>query len=206
MLHIRYIGIGHCTGVVKSSRSFRSHKYTSDHRFRKTKILSVNLLINFNIWFWCSKEPSHWDGSFEYPQHMFWLGNKKLIFWYALLTKSLRHMALQNIILARMCTLLGLIHADNRTSNICSHAIFMRISDIQSWHQVTSNFWPQTFCFQTRPNRSVYASTAASKHTQPSTKKQFRRSVQSCIPFGSSCDPLGNTQMPVQFLLIGNRG
>ena len=27
--------------------------------------------------FWCSKEPSHWDGSFEYPQHMFWLGNKK---------------------------------------------------------------------------------------------------------------------------------
>ena len=23
----------------------------------------------------CSKEPSHWDGSFEYPQHMFWLRN-----------------------------------------------------------------------------------------------------------------------------------
>ena len=27
--------------------------------------------------FWCSKEPSHRDGSFEYPQHMFWLRNKK---------------------------------------------------------------------------------------------------------------------------------
>ena len=27
--------------------------------------------------FWCSKEPSHLDGSFEYPQHMFWLRNKK---------------------------------------------------------------------------------------------------------------------------------
>ena len=27
--------------------------------------------------FGCSKEPSHWDGSFEYPQHMFWLRNKK---------------------------------------------------------------------------------------------------------------------------------
>ena len=26
--------------------------------------------------FWCSKEPSHRDGSFEYPQHMFWLRNK----------------------------------------------------------------------------------------------------------------------------------
>ena len=27
--------------------------------------------------FGCSEEPSHRDGSFEYPQHMFWLRNKK---------------------------------------------------------------------------------------------------------------------------------
>ena len=27
--------------------------------------------------FECSKEPCHRDGSFEYPQHMFWLRNKK---------------------------------------------------------------------------------------------------------------------------------
>ena len=27
--------------------------------------------------FGCSKEPSHRDGSFEYPQHMIWLRNKK---------------------------------------------------------------------------------------------------------------------------------
>ena len=27
----------------------------------------------------CSKEPSHRDGYFEYPQHMFWLINKKKI-------------------------------------------------------------------------------------------------------------------------------
>ena len=27
--------------------------------------------------FGCSKEPSHRDGSFEYPQHMFWLRYKK---------------------------------------------------------------------------------------------------------------------------------
>ena len=26
--------------------------------------------------FGCSKEPSHRDGSFEHPQHMFWLRNK----------------------------------------------------------------------------------------------------------------------------------
>ena len=25
----------------------------------------------------CSKEPSHWDGSHEYPQHMFWMRNKE---------------------------------------------------------------------------------------------------------------------------------
>ena len=30
--------------------------------------------------FGCSKEPSHRDGSFEYPQNMFWLRNKKNIF------------------------------------------------------------------------------------------------------------------------------
>ena len=29
---------------------------------------------------WCSKEPSHRDGSFEYPKHMFWLRNKKTCF------------------------------------------------------------------------------------------------------------------------------
>ena len=27
--------------------------------------------------FGCSKELSHRDGSFEYPQHMFWFRNKK---------------------------------------------------------------------------------------------------------------------------------
>ena len=38
------------------------------------------LPISFYICFGCSKEPSHRDGSFEYPQHMFWLRNKKIIF------------------------------------------------------------------------------------------------------------------------------
>ena len=39
--------------------------------------------------FGCSKEPSHRDGSFEYPQHMFWLRNKKINFSYALLSGGL---------------------------------------------------------------------------------------------------------------------
>ena len=35
----------------------------------------IFLSISLNICFGCSKEPSHWDGSFEYPQHMLWMGN-----------------------------------------------------------------------------------------------------------------------------------
>ena len=35
------------------------------------------------------RRPSHWDSSFEYPQHTFWLWNKKVFFSYALLTKVL---------------------------------------------------------------------------------------------------------------------
>ena len=50
------------------------------------KVVNIILPISFNICFGCSKEPSQWDGSFEYSQHMFWLRNKKIIFWYALLT------------------------------------------------------------------------------------------------------------------------
>ena len=30
-----------------------------------------------------------WDGSFEYPQHMFWLRNKNIIFSYTLLSGGL---------------------------------------------------------------------------------------------------------------------
>ena len=59
------------------------------------KIVNIFLPTNFNKCFGCSKEPSHWDVSFkypkhfEYPQHMFWLRNKKFKFRYALLTKVL---------------------------------------------------------------------------------------------------------------------
>ena len=41
------------------------------------KIVIIFLPINLNMCFGCSKEASHLDGSFEYPQYMFWLRNKK---------------------------------------------------------------------------------------------------------------------------------
>ena len=38
----------------------------------KSKTAIIFLSLTLNICFGCSKEPSHWDGSLEYPQHMFW--------------------------------------------------------------------------------------------------------------------------------------
>ena len=46
--------------------------------------LNTFLPFSFNIWFGCSKEVYLWDSSFEYPLHMFWLRNKKNIFWLLL--------------------------------------------------------------------------------------------------------------------------
>ena len=44
------------------------------------EIVNIFLPIIVSICFGCSKEPSHRDGSFEYPQHMFWLRTKKILF------------------------------------------------------------------------------------------------------------------------------
>ena len=40
-------------------------------------IINIYWPISYNICFGCSKELSHWDASFEYPQHMSWLRSKK---------------------------------------------------------------------------------------------------------------------------------
>ena len=40
----------------------------------------IFLSISLNMCFGCSKEPSHQDGSFEYPQDMFWFRSKTNIF------------------------------------------------------------------------------------------------------------------------------
>ena len=44
------------------------------------KIVNIFLSISLNICLGCSKESSHQDDSFEYPQNMFWPRNKKIIF------------------------------------------------------------------------------------------------------------------------------
>ena len=47
------------------------------------KIVNIFLPIIFSICFGCSKEPPHREGSFEYPQHMFWLRNKIVFLLHA---------------------------------------------------------------------------------------------------------------------------
>ena len=42
--------------------------------------MSIFLSQSLNMCFRCSKEPSHRDGSFKYPQHMFGLRNEKIVF------------------------------------------------------------------------------------------------------------------------------
>ena len=49
----------------------------------------IFLAISLNLCVGCLKESSHWDSSFEYSQYMFWLRNKKKIFWYTLLSGGL---------------------------------------------------------------------------------------------------------------------
>ena len=55
-----------------------------DEQYFKNKIGIIFLAISFDICFECSKEPSCQDGSFEYPQHIFGLEIRKLIFNYAI--------------------------------------------------------------------------------------------------------------------------
>ena len=82
---------------VIMSRNFHTHRspmelWGKDTRafdyftgLDKQKKISVKLYIFsypsiLTYGFGCLKEPPNWDGSFEYPQHMFWLRNKKIKF------------------------------------------------------------------------------------------------------------------------------
>ena len=65
-----------------------------------SRLIEVATTAGLTVCFGCSKEPSHSDGSFEYPQNMFWLRKRKLLFWYALLTKGLIGM---HLVISELC-------------------------------------------------------------------------------------------------------
>ena len=55
-------------------------------------IVNIFLSISFNMCFGCSKETSHRQGSFEHPQHRFWMRNKKNNFQICSLLRPVSHM------------------------------------------------------------------------------------------------------------------
>ena len=61
-----------------------SEKFVQISKVFVRKNVIIFLSMNFNICFGCSKEPSHWDGSFEYTQYMIGWEIRKSIFNYTL--------------------------------------------------------------------------------------------------------------------------
>ena len=69
-------------GHVKQQQKFRwSCNYFRNHHIKRIFFLPIIL----NIFFVCSKSPSHFNHSFKYPQHTFWLRNNnfkwRTLFW-----------------------------------------------------------------------------------------------------------------------------
>ena len=77
------------SGLQRISIVYLGFSLGSESTKKVLKIAIIFLSISLNMCFGCSKEPSYRDGSFEYPQHMFWLRNKKNNFSYAFLSGGL---------------------------------------------------------------------------------------------------------------------
>ena len=58
---------------VSGTSTCSARVYVQLSKISERKIMIIFLSISLNMCLGCSKEPSHWDSSFEYPQHMFWL-------------------------------------------------------------------------------------------------------------------------------------
>ena len=107
----------------------------------------IFLPSNLNICFGCSKEPSPWDGSFEYLQHMFWLRNKKNSFQLCTFIwkpedSSQTSMAILNtvwhqcvnILCLFMVRLLLVICVRHLTNHLRRWRINLFWTHIQAWH------------------------------------------------------------------------
>ena len=100
-----------------------------DKQFLCAKRCIIFLSISFNICFGCSKESSHRDGSFEYPQHMFWLRIKNIIFLLhvLILETCLRNMHIKVLVEQSMFDKTYTAHlfeTDSRKESVIFHIIF----------------------------------------------------------------------------------
>ena len=86
LMNKNLVKISKCGILVLDEVRF-SQVYINNNFQRKNE--NIFLPISFNICFGCSKEPSHLDGSFEYPQRMFWFRYKKVKFSLRTLNFSL---------------------------------------------------------------------------------------------------------------------
>ena len=105
------------------------------------KIVNIFFPILFSIGFGCLKEPSHWDGSFEYPQHMFWFRNQKIIF----LTSVSRVKYIGNYLDIAFSTFNHIYHQTCKTSTCVHDTIVIR------WHSSVSETWWYRMHNQTQP-------------------------------------------------------
>ena len=105
------------------------------------KIVIIFLSIRLNMCFGCSKEPSHRDSTFDYPQLMFWLRNKKK-FSYTLLSGGL----IYYILLIRKLIFDSLKY---RNINIKKYELFYankRNRDPRSRPSFIDRFWQYFAC------------------------------------------------------------
>ena len=110
----------------------------------------IFLPSNLNICFGCSKEPFHWDCSFEYPQHRFWLRNKKISFNLPTFIwkpddSSQTSMAILNTVwhqcvnilclfMVRLLLVICVRHVRHLTNHLRRWCINLFWTRIQAWH------------------------------------------------------------------------
>ena len=144
----------------------------------------IFLSISLNMCFGCSKEQSHWDGSFEYPQHMFWLRNKNIIFSYTPLSGGLivcQQFALNNIF---FYTTLGGI-SPNFTRMIFGPFLFHNYSTITLVAMATET--KKSWIRASFPMHRMFTKIFLSKNTGPKWK------------YVAQSDSLGN-QLPNSYM------
>ena len=83
--------------------------------------------------FGCSKEPSHRGGSFEYPQHMFWLRNKKNNFSVHFYLEACYSQC-------KKCSLTTLDHATLVGSNLIEHSCGVIDTDYNTSYSTVTLF------------------------------------------------------------------